>query len=52
MTPPLVYVLTALAVAICADIAVKLVDRLVELFEKGFSTREHLFRASKELSND
>ncbi len=37
---------------VCADISVNLIDRLVELFEKGFSTRDHLFRAFEELSHD
>lgn len=37
---------------ICADISINMIDRLVELFEKGFSTRDHLVGTSEELSND
>jgi hypothetical protein len=35
----------------CANISVNMIDRLVELFEKGFSTRDHLVKVSEELSN-
>lgn len=35
----------------CADISVNLSDQVVELFKKGFSTRDHLVRVSEELSN-
>lgn len=35
----------------CADISLNMIDRLVKLFEQGFSTRDHLLKASEELSN-
>lgn len=35
----------------CANISVNMPDRLVELFEKGFSTHDHLVKLSEELSN-
>lgn len=35
----------------CTDSSVNLIDRLVELFEKGFSTRDNILKASEELSN-
>lgn len=37
--------------AICADISGNLFDKIVELFEKGFSTRDHLVETYKELFN-
>jgi len=36
---------------ICADISGNRFDRLVELFEKGFSTRDHLVETYRELFN-
>jgi len=35
----------------CADVSGNMIDWLVELFENGFSTRNHLFKASEDLSN-
>jgi len=35
----------------CANISVNMLDRLVELFEKGFSTHDHLVKLSEDLSN-
>lgn len=37
---------------ICVDISGNPLNKLVELFEKGFSTHDHLAIASEELSND
>lgn len=38
--------------AMCAEEVVSMKDRIFELFEKGFSTRQHLAETYKELSND
>jgi hypothetical protein len=37
---------------ICVDISGNPLNKLVELFEKGFSTHDHLAIAFEELSND
>jgi hypothetical protein len=37
---------------ICGDKDISISERLVELFEKGFSTGEHLNQTYRELSND
>jgi SpoVK/Ycf46/Vps4 family AAA+-type ATPase len=36
----------------CADISGNLLDKIVELFEQGFSTRDHLAETYSELAND
>ena len=37
---------------LCADSSIYMQERLVEIFENGFSNREHLKDLSKELSHD
>lgn len=37
---------------LCSDSSIFTQHRLIDIFERGFSTREHLTKASKELFND
>ena len=36
----------------CSEISENLIDRIIELFEKGFSTRDHLAETYSELANE